>query len=176
MVNLLPVENKVSIKKEYLRRLVVVFGLFSFVTIIIAILLLVFLLFLVNKEKNDYSTYLSLEKKHLTFLDEEEVVSFVTDTNSKTAVFEKNSKESKKASDTIEKIIKAKTKGITIDRFSLNGGDMSFSGTAQIRSDLSFFIDNLKKEPSFEKVDSPISNFLKENDINFNISIILYEK
>ena len=176
MVNLLPIENKVLIKKEYLRRLVMTFGSFSFVVVIIAVLLLVFLLFLVNKEKNDYGAYLSLEQKHLTFLDEEEVTSFVADINSKTAAFEENSGKSKKTSGAIEKIVKAKTKGITIDRFSLSGGKVAFGGAAKTRNDLLFFVDNLKKEPDFKNIDSPISNFLKESDVKFNISITLYEK
>jgi len=176
MVNLLPIENKIAIKKEYLRRLIVAFGLFSLATVLIAVLLLVFLLFLVNKEKADYSAYLSLEQKHLDFLDEGEVIPFVTDVNSKTAAFEANSDNRKKASDAIKMIIGAKAKGITINNFSLSGKDISLGGTAATRNDLSFFVDNLKKEPLFEKIDSPLSNFLKEKDIRFNISISFYEK
>lgn len=173
MINLLPIENKVLVKKEYLKRLVAVFGLFSLAVASVAVLLLVFLLFLADKEKKDYGEYFTLEQKHLSSKGEEEVIPFVSDVNSKVKIFEENQKMEKKAGEIIKTIIETKTKGISINYFSLNGGNISFSGTARTRKELLSFVENLKKEPIFKKIDSPISNFLKENDVMFNISINL---
>lgn len=175
MINILPIENKVSIKKEYLRRMIVVFGFLSFTVVIIASFLLIFLLFLVKKEKNDYGAYLSLEQKHSTFLDQEVVTSFILDTNAKVTAFEQNNNKNIKASEAIKSIINAKTKGITINYLSFGGKKISFNGIAQTRNNLLLFVDNLKKEPAFKTIDSPLSNFLKENDVRFSITIEFYE-
>ncbi|MFA4890626.1 MAG: hypothetical protein WC587_03300 [Candidatus Paceibacterota bacterium] len=182
MINLLPIENKILVKKEYLKRLVLVFGFFSLITAAIAVLLLVFLLFLVDKEKNDYEEYFTLQQKHLSFLNEEEVVSFVNEINSKVKFFEENGKKEKKASEIIKIITETKTKGILINYFSLSvglpaqAGKISFNGTAKTRNELLSFVESLKKEQVFKKVDSPISNFLKESNVKFNVSIDLYEE
>lgn len=176
MINLLPIENKISIKKEYLRRLIAVAGLLSLAIIIIAAFLLVFLLFLIKKEGNDYGSYLSLEQKHSTFLDEAQVTSFVLDANAKAAAFEENSKKSIKTSEAVKKIIEAKTEGISINYFSFNKNKVSFGGAAETRNDLILFVDNLKKDPAFRNIDSPLSNFLKESDVRFSITAEFYEK
>lgn len=173
MINLLPIENKVLVKKEYLKHLVAMFGLFSLAVVAVAILLLIFLLFLADKEKKDYGEYFALEQKHLSSENKEDIILFVSDVNSKVKIFEENQKMEKKAGEIIKTIIETKTKGISINYFSLNGDNVSLSGTARTRNELLSFVENLKKEPIFKKVDSPISNFLKENDVKFNISINL---
>ena len=177
MINLLPPENKIAIKKEYLRRLVVVFGIFLLSIILVIAVLLITLFFIVNNQKKaqDESVFL---KEHLSLQNEAEINSLVSEINSKISLLNNNQKNTKRVSEILEKVISTKTKEIKITFLSFDSNKVSIYGTSETRTDLINFIEDLKKEPVFSRVNFPLSNFLKEGNVEFNIVIELsgYEK
>lgn len=54
----------------------------------------------------------------------------------------------------------------TIRRFSMRGDALS-------REELLLFVEELKKTNLFEKVDVPISNLLKDDNVSFDLSLVL---
>jgi len=55
-----------------------------------------------------------------------------------------------------------------------NGNDFlsyRIRGIASNRASLSSFIETLRRDPFFEKVDLPISQFVREQDVNFSITL-----
>lgn len=61
--------------------------------------------------------------------------------------------------------------GLSLSRFSLNSGSLSVEGRADSREVLLLFKDNLEKSAYFEKIENPVSNLLKQNDIDFIIKL-----
>lgn len=178
MINLLPPENKIAIKKEYLRRLVVVFGIFLLSIILVIVILLITLFFIVSNQKKAQDESAFLVKEHLSLQNEVEISSLVSEINSKISLLSNNQKNARRVSEILEKIIGIKTKETKITLFSFDGSKVSINGISETRTDLINFIEDLKKEPVFLKVNSPLSNFLKEGNVEFNIVIELsgYEK
>jgi len=178
MINLLPPENKIAIKKEYLRRLVVVFGIFLLSIILVIAVLLITLFFIVNNQKKAQDEAVFLVKEHLSLQNEAEISSLVSEINSKISLLSNNKKNAKRVSEIIEKIIGIKTKEIKITSLSFDSSKISIYGTSETRTDLINFIEDFKKEPVFSRVNFPLSNFLKEGNVEFNIVIELsgYEK
>ena len=50
-------------------------------------------------------------------------------------------------------------------------GKISLTGKAETRDDLVIFESRLKKELGDNKVVSPVSNLIKEKDLNFSLSL-----
>jgi len=176
MINVLPIKNKIAIKREYLKRLLIVFGIFSFIVFFIAIIFSALIFFLVNKEKKNSAEYLSLVEKHSTLSDGEGISSFISEINSKVKIYEENKRTGRIINEVVKKIIEVKPAGIKINSFSFKKNNISFAGISETRSELIYFSDKLKNSGEFKKINSPLSNFLKEKNIEFNISIELYEK
>lgn len=74
------------------------------------------------------------------------------------------------------KIISNKSSGILINQLTFSGlkdGHLLFivNGVSKNRQDLVTFIQNLKAKAGFTGVDSPISDFARENNISFTLNI-----
>ncbi|NIR48449.1 PilN domain-containing protein, partial [candidate division KSB1 bacterium] len=52
-----------------------------------------------------------------------------------------------------------------------DGVRVSINGTARDRAALSAFARELENEPRFANIDLPISNFVKETDIDFSLTL-----
>jgi hypothetical protein len=83
-------------------------------------------------------------------------------------------------SDVLDQILSKKETGIYLRDFSFSGGGnkdgfgtVTLRGTAATRSLLVSFTEALRKEPLFLSVDSPVSNLLKEQNLDFSLMIIL---
>lgn len=178
MINLLPAENKIAIKKEYLRRLAAVFGIFLLSAILVIAILLITLFFIASNQKKAQDESIFLIREHLSLQNEAEISSLVSEINSKISLLGNNQKNARRASEILEKIIGIKTKKIKITSLSFDSGKISIYGISETRTDLINFIENLKKEPAFLRVNSPLSNFLKEGNVEFSVVIELsgYEK
>ena len=177
MINLLPREDKVFIKKEYLSRLFVVIGIFFARAVFISVVFLAPTIFLLNGYKSDLSRQVILSSGQAEVIDTQNIISEIKKLNSRISVL-KSSQEKSDLSFIIEKIIEMKTKGVKIIGLNYEGmkseekGKISMSGIAQERQDLLDFIDLLKKEFSEEDVLSPVSNLLNEKNTSFSLTIL----
>lgn len=179
MINLLPAENKIEIKKEYLIRVFITSGvsLLGLILIIGAVLFLLFYLTAGQKTGSEEAFLLSQQK--FASLNEAEISILLSGINSRTAELSGNQKRINEISGIIKKLIAIKTEKITIKAFSFGaasggpGGEIRVSGVSATRTELINFLEKIKKDAMFAKADSPISNFLKEENIDFNIVVEL---
>ena len=78
-------------------------------------------------------------------------------------------------------ILSKKTPAISINQFGYtslgkNTATMSIGGISQTRESLVSFVKSLNESGIFESVDSPISNFTKEKNIDFLITLAIAQK
>ncbi len=172
-MNLLPPENKVIAKKEYLRRLFVTAGVFLFSTSLIAALFLASFFFALNLQKKSIHDSFFAMQEYLSAQNESELTFLVSRINAQVAELNSNQKRVKKASEIIERIIEIKGNDISIESFAFNLSRLDIKGNSASRSGLINFVENLKKQDAFSAVESPLSNFLKEKNIDFSINIKL---
>lgn len=69
----------------------------------------------------------------------------------------------------IEKVIPAGAK-LTVFSWTEAAGKIVLSGRAQTRDDVLALEKRLKDSPFFEKIESPLANFLEKNNVNFNFT------
>jgi Tfp pilus assembly protein PilN len=172
-MNFLPEENKIAIKKEYLRRLFMVASFFIFSSILIGIILLSSTFLLLKGQKEDLERQLSLSQQRLAKSEAKDTVNIVQELNKKISILENGQKNISEKSAIIKNIISRKPEKITISGFLFDKNKISIQGFSDRRDNMLNFINSLKQEKSFKKVESPISNLLKEKDIEFSISIEL---
>lgn len=172
-MNLLPLKNKILAKKEYLRRLFVAIGVFLFSASVVAALFLVLFFFALNLQKKSINDSFSAMQGYLSAQNESEITPLVSLVNARVSELNFNQRRVKKTSEIIKKIIEIKGNEISIESFALNAGRLEIKGNSISRSGLISFVDNLKKQDIFSYVESPLSNFLKEKDIDFSINIKL---
>ncbi len=171
MINLLPLGDRVEIKKEYLRRLAVVSGIFLSLSILVFIIILLPALLLAKNQKHNYERQLFLSQQQLVLSGAAGAILAAEDLNSKLEIFGKGQKEAGEISGIIAVIIGNKTDGIKLDAFLYDKGKIIVRGESETRKELLSFIEALKRERQFTEVESPASNLLKEKDIEFNILI-----
>jgi hypothetical protein len=171
-MNFLPEEDKKNIKREYYRRLFVVFGLFSFFAIVIGIILLLPVIFLFQGQKTETARQIAVSQELLKNEGGENIVRLVQELNTRAEHLSEQKKNIWEASPLIKKILTAKSENIKIKRISLDEKTIVVQGISDTRQRLLSFIDDLKRG-GFSKVESPLSNIIKDKDIDFTINIQL---
>lgn len=173
MMNFLPTEDKKDIKKEYFRRLLVFAGLFSFLAVSVgAILLLSPLVFLKN-QKDNLSNQLFFSEERISRENIENVIPLVEDLNRKIPLINSGVKEVVEKSSFVKVILDEKTSDIKISEFLLDNEKISIRGLSGSRQSLINFTEALRGKKDFKKVESPVSNLIKDKDIDFTLSIEL---
>jgi len=170
-MNFLPREKKIELKKEYIRRLSVVAGLLIFFVFLSGIVFLSPLYVVFKNEELSLNQQLSFFKKNVTNEDAQNLSSSVNSLNKKISII--SSFKEFNPDEIIEKIIDKKADGIKITNFQITRDKISLSGVSQTRPLLISFSESLRAEPSFKKVELPISTLIKERDIEFVINIDL---
>lgn len=169
MLHLLSESQKKVVRREYFYRLLILWLCFS------AVLIFAVIIFLLP------SYFLSVSKWKLT---EERSA----------ALAQSGSEEVKGLSDTLREterklsllkntgvpasiyglfvsVIRDASPTIRFYNFQYEPGKLLVSGTSENRESLLAFQKRLKAEPIFSSVDLPVSNFVREKDIPFTISI-----
>ena len=172
MINLLPYEDKKKVEREALKRFAIVaLSAVSF-TFLFGIIAVSPLYFSLRAEGENLlrAEKFSLEGAPLARL--KSVEGDISKLNLELAVLE-SAVGKKLPSDSFRKIINSKPAGISIAGISfrnllaLDPVRVSLSGKAAKREDLVLFQKILEDSGLYKKIDSPISNILKKNDIEF---------
>lgn len=172
-MNFLPEEDKRKIKKEYLRRLFVVIGIFSFSAIFIGVILLLSSSVFLNDRKNNLERQLIISEERLSRGKIDDIIFLAEDLNAKISLLDSGQKNVGEKSTVIRLILEEKTRQIKINDFSFDKEKILIQGTSESRQNLLSFIDSLKKKEYFKNVESPVSNLIKERDIEFRLTIEL---
>lgn len=173
-MNFLPEEDKKFIKKDYASRLWAVVGFGIFFIISIADIFLFFpLVSLVYQRKINEQEAFFIKRR----LEIENGVSSdisIQDLNKKIDVLSFAQNNSKNVKSLItQTILRIKTSQLSITKILIDNDKVSVAGTAETRSAFINFVEALRKEDFFKKVDAPISSLLKDKDVEFAISIQL---
>ncbi len=178
MINLLPVEDKIFIKREYLRRLLIVIGIFSFSLIFAAIFLLLPSYFLTISQKKTFENQLESVITNLNRQDASRIEANVNHLNAKLAFFS-GQKDEQRLSEIIKHIVENRNKGISLSYFSYQksenvaGDIILLQGKAWTRNDFLAFVELLGNIEKIKNVESPPSNLLKMENIPFTLRLEL---
>ncbi len=172
-MNFLPEEDKGKIKKEYLRRLFVIIGIFSFFAISIGIILLLSPYLFLKDQEHNLERQLAISEERLLRGKIENTISLVEELNTKISLLDSGQKNIGEKSAVIKLILEEKTNKIKILYFYFDKEKVLIQGLSESRQNLLSFIDSLKKKKGFKKVESPVSNLVKERDIEFKLTIEL---
>jgi len=180
-MNLLPEENKVSIKKEYLRRIIFVSGLFFACVAGAATALLVPAIIFLSGYKANIDRQILSGAQRISQINTKEADKDIKDMNYRISILE-SGKNDARLSPIFVKILNEKTASVKITRLSYekskDGGDdkILINGKAGLRKDLLDFEKSLKNDFGEQKVRSPISNLLKEKEADFSLVIYVAKR
>jgi Tfp pilus assembly protein PilN len=178
MINLIPIKEKEDLRNDfYFRFLTMVFSMLCFsVFVLLVVILPSYLISLESRISNGQA----LEKQKneiMPEIDQQALVS-IKDLNDKLNLLEEARNNKYVFSEkVINEIILKKVPGIKINKFfyqndSLEGRKVNITGIAENREQLLLFRMTLENDKFFEKVDLPISNFVKGNNIEFSLNLI----
>ena len=174
MINLLPESEQKKLAREYAARVGIVLAAF------LSGVLLLGILFLIPAYLSARAAY-DAAMTRLGALDQAAVAKQIetarraNDLDQKLTLLKVPSKLS--AATVLEKLTAKRTLGISITNISYDrrsmGTKLDVQGVSASREALIGFVKNLKSEQAFAEVYSPVSNLVKDRDINFTISIAL---
>ncbi|OGF51525.1 hypothetical protein A3I27_01315 [Candidatus Giovannonibacteria bacterium RIFCSPLOWO2_02_FULL_43_11b] len=178
MINLLPYEDKKEVEREGLRRFLIV-AVFSLSSVFLVCILLMMPVYIFSyQESLNLKREEDLLKQGTTAEKITEVTNEIKKINAELSIIESSAKSVSNL-EIFKKILSLTPDGIKINSLSFAGqgvpgqGKMSLQGRAGTRESLLGFQKNLNDSDLFKKVDFPISNILKKNDIDFVINLDL---
>lgn len=178
MLNLLPKEQKNVLRKEYTNRLVVVWLGAIIAVLVISLVLLAPSYFLTKVRANEATAELENAKQILAAkLPPSDVVSAVQSAVRSADALRPLTKPQSVFE--LIKIFEIKPAGVTLSSISfdeatdLGPAKMIVQGRAADREKLTMFSRSLESRVEFASVDVPVSNFVREKDIYFSMTITL---
>lgn len=177
MINLIPNEEKKKMVRGFYYRAATVFLFALSITMLIASITLLPSYFFSREKKSLNSKKLDTQAAQVGSLKDQEVFAAVSNLDRELTLIEKAGKNKFLPSERVIKaIILRKVKDVKITQFSFNESreemKVGINGTASSRETLLLFRQALENDPSFKKVDLPISNFIKGSNIKFYLSLI----
>ena len=175
MFNLLPDILKEELKAQYKKRwLIVVLILIIFLQVSFLVLLSPTWAISLSKEREITSSIYGI-KQSATSKDAIPIASIITATNMKLNIIN-STMEYSKVLPLVNVIIKNKIPTIHINEILYKFTDKSnsaitLSGVSLTRDALVAFVKKLQSSGSFKSVNLPVSNFTKDKDINFSLSM-----
>ncbi len=174
MFNLLPEIEKKHIVSEYSTRRTIVALIFLFTIGLIAVISIIPSFILSSAKVGEVSESISTIRSSTIFEEEDELSLALSDTNAKVSTLLPE-KQNIYIADLFEKILSHKTASVRINGISYRKGDkddsVAVNGVALSREDLSFFVEDMRKNPLFTEVNLPVSNFAKDRNSEFTLDI-----
>lgn len=174
MINLLPIEQKEALHREYILRLVliVVSGLIA--TVFMGAVLLLPSFFLSKTKERVISEQANFLEQKADKETADALRSILTDTKQQLVALSEAGAKSP-PSIVVGTALSYKPSGVLVKQVLLDktnaGLLLSISGTADNREQLTRFSDGLKEDPLFTSVEFPVSNLARGRDIDFTIKV-----
>jgi hypothetical protein len=177
MINLIPKEEKKIMTMGFYHRLAILFFLIVSFSILVACVALLPAYFISTVKDSIINTKLETQKHQpLPLLGEQSLLA-IKDINTKLSLVENAEKNKFPISEkVINEILLKKTPDIKIIQILYENDQtqvkkISILGSAPSREVLLTFEETLEDDPNFKNVDLPISSFVKESNIQFNLSL-----
>lgn len=176
-MNLLPPYQREIIQKEIIARLLfVALGIMSFFALIFLVLMYNVLLY-INLQTPAVITRLAAEQGTQKANMVELVEKDINELNSALVSIDKIRKKEAFNFPYILRVIGAvMPQGAKVKSITYQSGNLVISGHADERPQVLKLKENLEKEKVFKNINSPLSNIIKERDINFNFSFSIDEQ
>lgn len=177
MINLIPKKEKKDVLMEYRLRLGVVATLAVASLVISNLILLAPSYFLAASKYNSISAQLAaIESKQGAVVQVKDANAYIKSINKKIDIFmQKGVAVPASPPQVILSILNIKGAEIKIQGFTYDGGvgqgRLVITGNAANRDSLAGFVEKLKSDPAFAKVDLPISSYVKSTNIDFSIVV-----
>jgi len=176
MINVLPLQEKNNLKKEYRVRLLSVVLLFVFLLGVISTFLLM-PAYIASTAKVDF-----LEQKLESFnvlhpeISTDDLSKIVGDINETLNLLKNGTPPRNVSNDVLLQILKLRPENILLNQILYSekpdkSGSVIIYGIAKDREALYSFKSVLESNTSIESVDLPISSFVKRTNINFNLTV-----
>lgn len=159
-------------------RFVVLFGVFATaILLIFGVLLVPSILFLYYK-KSDLSRALEVEKESQQIVNVQSTISDVAALNKSADALKSFENSRISFGDLFDSIAEVSPQGVvfTLFEFDAQRNSVAVKGTSQRREQFLALKEGLEKNPLIASVASPISNIIKESNIQFAITITLKKK
>ncbi|PIR70324.1 MAG: hypothetical protein COU46_02160 [Candidatus Niyogibacteria bacterium CG10_big_fil_rev_8_21_14_0_10_42_19] len=171
MINLLPTEAKQKLDLERIRRLFLIFGLIFSAILLIGIFLLLPTWVTLDLQEEELVRQYSILNESPELSKIEGIELNIGALNEKTKMFKKNLSFEQTPSLVFNTVLDHIDQTIRLQELSFNSSKNQFSikGTADRRENYLAFINILENDPLILKVESPISNILKDRDIEFTL-------
>jgi hypothetical protein len=174
MFNLLPYKEKKAIGAEYMRRRLIIILLFSIATVILAGVFLIPSFIIAGYRLSEIKQTVAVLQANDAIKNQQTYKDAIAAANKKIATFGLSS-TTEPLLELLEGIAAVKSDAITITSFnaSRTGGTLALTveGTAKDRESLLSFANLLKGSGVYGKVDLPISNFAKDENISFSLNV-----
>jgi uncharacterized protein (UPF0210 family) len=177
MINLIPNKDKKHMRQDFYFRLTTIVFMALALSMVVACIAL-FPAYLLSSVKKDLASTQALDKKNeaMPRVDEDTNLA-INDLNKKIALVERAEKNKFSVSSVIvDQILNSITEDIKITSIAYDESPdkaLSVRGQAANREKLLVFRKALESNPFFQKVDLPISNFVKDSDIKFYLNITI---
>jgi len=178
MINLLSNEYKQKLQKMRQMRLLVTVLFLLLMIVAIAGALLVPAYIISSLKENSLSDKLAAEKHGESFDTETAMNKTIADINKKAFMFSIPNTAPVLSADILQPVFALIPQGVAVTEMSV-GTDANkqtaliLSGTAGNRQALELFVKNLQTDKHFSKIDLPISNFVKDANIDYKITCTL---
>ena len=182
MSNLLPVQEKKHLKLLYKKRFGVVALRACMVLCLAAALCLVPSFIYSKNEESDLLAKKAILDKQATGELKQSLISAIADINTRLAVFNQQDFSSPVVGSFINPVLQAKTSSVSLTDMTYvvnpnaNIATVTLSGVSTSREAILSFADNLKHMSGVSNVDVPITNFIKESNMPFTITLTVLLK
>lgn len=176
MFNLLPEPEKKQILSEYSIRRTIIALAFLFIIGLVAVIAIFPAYVLSTSKVSEVSNAIESMRKSSIFQEEADLNSKLSEANAKLLALRPPKTEVDVAT-LFRSVISHKDNKIRLEGFQYTqgkgnaSGKLSVVGISATRQDLSRFVDELKKDPLFKKVDLPVSSFTKDQNADFTLDI-----
>lgn len=176
MINVLPLSEKIALRKEYRLRLITL-CLFVFTILVFLASFLLLPAYVLSKGKVS-TLEIQLQKYNEENPDNsvDSLAKLISNINTNLAILNKNTQDISFVDDMLATVLSSRITGITLSRISyrvsLEGKNiLEINGRATDRTALRGFEDKLKSSDKVESTDLPVSNFTKRSDIDYSLTV-----
>lgn len=169
-LNILPPEEKEIIATQQALRKILVMGSLSLVFILIFLLLLSSIWLLLTVQLKSTEAIFKEAEASAQGKAFQELRKEINKINQQLQNVDQLQNKTRNYSFVLERLTELVPPGIRFKNIFINENDIFLKGHATTREALISFKDVLEKSPYFEEIKSPLSNFLKQREIEFSFS------
>lgn len=178
MINVLPENEKVLLRKEYRIRLVTVVLFIVSILLVVGVFLLTPFYILAQDKITALEIQLKQYDQSKTDSSADDLTKIISEINQNLELLNSEPSRTSIVDNVLSPILSARSNNIKISRIfysiKMDGKSMvELNGIAVDRVALRSFEDALRKNPNIESTKLPVSNFTKKSDIDFSINITL---